>query len=195
MPLYPDDLNDAQPVNTDKLFTFATHIKRIKQVMLDTFPFVTHRVVVNETELNYMDNATSNVQTQLNTIESNVAVLAAATNIAIVQVVYSGPSNITVRVPNGWAYENLSNSTGPDWLIRPPPALYANRTTQWYRVKLSASPVGGSYDAMPRLLDLQKSYFRFTMMYTYADQIAGPSGKIGNGQPYNAYVLITYDDP
>ena len=70
---YIDDLNAAYPLGTDPKSEGDDHIRLIKSTLKTTFPNVTGAVTPTHTELNYVDGVTSAIQTQINTINSQLA--------------------------------------------------------------------------------------------------------------------------
>jgi len=63
---YIDDLNASNPTATDNVSQGDDHIRGIKTTLKNTFPNVTGAITPTQTELNYVDGVTSNIQTQLN---------------------------------------------------------------------------------------------------------------------------------
>ena len=62
---YIDDLVSTNPTATDNVSEGDDHIRGIKTTLKNTFPNVTGAITPTETELNYVDGVTSNIQTQL----------------------------------------------------------------------------------------------------------------------------------
>jgi hypothetical protein len=62
-----DDLNAANPTATDNVSEGDDHLRGLKTTLKNTFPNVTGAITATETELNYVDGVTSNIQTQLGT--------------------------------------------------------------------------------------------------------------------------------
>ena len=62
-----DDLNAANPTATDNVSEGDDHLRGLKTTLKNTFPNVTGAINATETELNYVDGVTSNIQTQLGT--------------------------------------------------------------------------------------------------------------------------------
>ena len=70
---YIDDLNVANPTATDNVSEGDDHLRGLKTTLKNTFPNVTGAINATETELNYVDGVTSDIQTQLDTKLSSVA--------------------------------------------------------------------------------------------------------------------------
>ena len=68
-----DDLNAANPTATDNVSEGDDHLRGLKTTLKNTFPNVTGAINATETELNYVDGVTSDIQTQLDTKLSSVA--------------------------------------------------------------------------------------------------------------------------
>ena len=64
---YIDDLNVANPTATDNVSEGDDHLRGLKTTLKNTFPNVTGAINATETELNYVDGVTSDIQTQLGT--------------------------------------------------------------------------------------------------------------------------------
>ena len=62
---YIDDLNSSNPAAGDNVSEGDDHIRGIKNVLKTTFPSIDGAITATDTELNYVDGVTSNVQTQL----------------------------------------------------------------------------------------------------------------------------------
>ena len=67
-----DDLNAANPTATDNVSEGDDHIRGVKATLKSTFPNVTGAITATETELNYVDGVTSNIQTQLDNINTDL---------------------------------------------------------------------------------------------------------------------------
>ena len=63
---YIDDLVATNPAAGDNVSEGDDHIRGIKNVLKTTFPSIDGAITATDTELNYVDGVTSNVQTQLN---------------------------------------------------------------------------------------------------------------------------------
>ena len=63
----------TNPTATDNVSEGDDHIRGIKATLQTTFPNVTGAITATETELNYVDGVTSNIQTQLNAKLSSAA--------------------------------------------------------------------------------------------------------------------------
>lgn len=63
--LYPDQLNAANPPQSDFVREGAGHLRLIKTVIKTTFPNVTGAITASHTQLNYMVGVTSSVQAQI----------------------------------------------------------------------------------------------------------------------------------
>ena len=68
---YIDDLVSTNPAAGDNVSEGDDHIRGIKNVLKTTFPSIDGAVTATDTELNYVDGVTSNVQTQLDAITAN----------------------------------------------------------------------------------------------------------------------------
>ena len=68
---YIDSLNSSNPAAGDNVSEGDDHIRGIKNVLKTTFPSIDGAVTATDTELNYVDGVTSNVQTQLNAITAD----------------------------------------------------------------------------------------------------------------------------
>jgi len=75
---YIDDLVSTNPTATDNVSEGDDHIRGIKTTLKNTFPNVTGAITPTETELNYVDGVTSNIQTQLDSKCSSGDALAFA---------------------------------------------------------------------------------------------------------------------
>jgi len=62
---YIDDLVSTNPAAGDNVSEGDDHIRGIKNVLKTTFPSIDGAITATDTELNYVDGVTSNVQTQL----------------------------------------------------------------------------------------------------------------------------------
>jgi len=62
---YIDDLNSSNPAAGDNVSEGDDHIRGIKNVLKTTFPSIDGAITATDTEINYVDGVTSNVQTQL----------------------------------------------------------------------------------------------------------------------------------
>jgi hypothetical protein len=67
-----DDLNAANPTATDNVSEGDDHLRGLKTTLKNTFPNVTGAITATETELNYVDGVTSNIQTQLANINTDL---------------------------------------------------------------------------------------------------------------------------
>ena len=67
-----DDLNAANPTPTDNVSEGDDHLRGLKTTLKNTFPNVTGAINATETELNYVDGVTSNIQTQLDNINTDL---------------------------------------------------------------------------------------------------------------------------
>lgn len=63
--LYPDQLNAANPPQSDFVREGAGHLRLIKTVIKTTFPNVSGAITASHTQLNYMVGVTSSVQAQI----------------------------------------------------------------------------------------------------------------------------------
>lgn len=70
---YVSDLVETNPLAGDGKSQGDDHIRLIKAVLKATFPNLTGAVNPTQAELNFVDGVTSLIQTQLNTLTSNVA--------------------------------------------------------------------------------------------------------------------------
>ena len=68
---YIDDLNSSNPAAGDNVSQGDDHIRGIKNVLKTTFPSIDGAITATDTELNYVDGVTSNVQTQFNAITAD----------------------------------------------------------------------------------------------------------------------------
>ncbi len=57
----------TNPTATDNVSEGDDHIRGVKATLKSTFPNVTGAINATETELNYVDGVTSNIQTHLGT--------------------------------------------------------------------------------------------------------------------------------
>lgn len=67
------DLNASYPAYNDKKSEGDDHIRLIKSTIKATFPSINGTVTASDEELNFVDGVTSNIQTQINTINANLA--------------------------------------------------------------------------------------------------------------------------
>ena len=67
---YIDDLDATQPAAGDNFSQGDDHLRLIKATIKATFPNVTGALSPTHTELNFVDGATSNIQTQINTLST-----------------------------------------------------------------------------------------------------------------------------
>ncbi len=62
---YISDLNEINPTSTDPVKQGDDHIRNIKKGLKNTFPNVNDAVTVTPAELNHLDGAAENIQTQI----------------------------------------------------------------------------------------------------------------------------------
>jgi len=70
---YISDLDNANPAGIDPKSQGDDHVRGIKNVLKNTFPNVNAAVSPSDEELNYSVGATSNIQTQLDTLTTSSA--------------------------------------------------------------------------------------------------------------------------
>ncbi len=68
---YIDDLVSTNPAAGDNVSEGDDHIRGIKNVLKTTFPSIDGAITATDTEINYVDGVTSNVQTQFNAITAD----------------------------------------------------------------------------------------------------------------------------
>ena len=69
---YISDLVLTNPAAGDNVSAGDDHLRLLKAVLQATFPYVTGAITATNTELNYVDGVTSSIQTQINSISSQV---------------------------------------------------------------------------------------------------------------------------
>lgn len=69
---YVGQLNSSNPAASDQRSQGDDHIRLVKATLLASFPAVTGAVTPTHTELNYVDGVTSAIQTQLDSLATQV---------------------------------------------------------------------------------------------------------------------------
>ena len=69
---YIDSLVVTNPTATDNVSQGDDHLRGIKTTLKNTFPNVTGAVTPTQAELNFVDGVTSNIQTQINNINTDL---------------------------------------------------------------------------------------------------------------------------
>jgi hypothetical protein len=191
MALYFDDLDDSAPINSDKLYTFASHLQRIKRAFKDTLPNVDGQILATDTELNHASGLTSSVLTQMQTIANAVSALQLGRKILLFHLDYNGLNNYNLYLPNGWDHAFSTGDTGymGTWSIYPPLSLVAQQTgDDWFSVKLSITPSAGDFDVQPKLLRKNNELFDVS---AYGVNI-GSEGRLPYGKVFDMWGVITY---
>ena len=85
---YIDDLNVANPTATDNVSEGDDHLRGLKTTLKNTFPNVTGAINATETELNYVDGVTSDIQTQLDAKEPADATIVKDADIGVTVQAY-----------------------------------------------------------------------------------------------------------